>query len=37
MKNAIKSAFTRFPHCLATYVALAGLVWLIVRNVILAQ
>lgn len=29
MNSTIKSAFTSFPYCLATYVTLVGLVWLL--------
>jgi signal peptidase I len=29
MKEQLKAAFTSWPHCLATYVALAGAFWLL--------
>lgn len=32
MKAALKAAFTQFPGCIATYVAIVVFVWLIVHN-----
>src|SRR5574343_1651097 len=29
MKLDVKSIFTKFPHCLATYVCLGGMAWLL--------
>jgi hypothetical protein len=34
MRAMIKSAFTSFPHCIATYVTLIGFIWLIVKGIL---
>lgn len=32
MSNLIKRAFTSFPGCIATYVCLIGMAWLILQK-----
>jgi hypothetical protein len=32
MKKTIIAAFTSFPHCIATYVCLIGMAWLILQK-----